>query len=43
MSISSHDREIQLLVSDVKEGILQLPELQRKYVWKSTQVRDFFD
>lgn len=43
MSISSHDRQIQLLVNDVKDGILQLPELQRKYVWKSTQVRDFFD
>lgn len=43
MGISAHDREIQLLVNDVKEGLLQLPELQRKYVWKSTQVRDFFD
>jgi hypothetical protein len=43
MGISAHDREIQLLVSDVKDGYLQLPELQRKYVWKSTQVRDFFD
>lgn len=43
MGISALDREIQLLISDVKEGSLQLPELQRKYVWKSTQVRDFFD
>ncbi len=43
MGISAHDREIQLLVGDVKDGNLQLPELQRKYVWKSTQVRDFFD
>ncbi len=43
MGISSHDREIQLLVGDVQDGILQLPELQRKYVWKSTQVREFFD
>lgn len=43
MGISAHDREIQLIVNDVKEKHLQLPELQRKYVWKSTQVRDFFD
>src|SRR5579859_1359263 len=43
MGISAHDREIQLLVNDVKDNHLQLPELQRKYVWKSTQVRDFFD
>lgn len=43
MGISAHDREIQLLVTDVKDGYLQLPELQRKYVWKSTQVREFFD
>lgn len=43
MGISAHDRQIQLLVNDVKDSHLQLPELQRKYVWKSTQVRDFFD
>lgn len=43
MGISEHDREIQLLVKDVKDSHLQLPELQRRYVWKSTQVRDFFD
>lgn len=43
MGISAHDREIQLLVNDVKDSHLQLPVLQRKYVWKSTQVRDFFD
>lgn len=43
MSISAHDYEIQLLVQDVKDRHLRLPELQRRYVWKSTQVRDFFD
>lgn len=43
MGISAHDREIKLLVADVSDGYLQLPALQRKYVWKSTQVRDFFD
>ena len=43
MGISVQDREIQSLVNDVKEGRLLLPEMQRGYVWKSTQVRDFFD
>lgn len=43
MGISAHDREIQLLLNDAKTNHLQLPALQRKYVWKSTQVRDFFD
>ncbi len=43
MGISAHDREIQQLVNDVKDRRLQLPELQRRYVWKSTQVRNFFD
>src|SRR5690242_898981 len=41
--ISTQDREIQALVADIREGKLLLPELQRSYVWKSTQVRDFFD
>lgn len=43
MGISAHSSPIELLVQDVRERHLQLPELQRKYVWKSTQVRDFFD
>jgi hypothetical protein len=41
--ISSQDRDIQALVTAISEGKLLLPELQRSYVWKSTQVRDFFD
>ncbi len=41
--ITSQSREIQALVDDIKEGRLLLPELQRRYVWKSTQVRDLFD
>ena len=41
--ISAHDKEIQALVSDVRDGKLLLPELQRSYVWKSPQVRDLFD
>lgn len=43
MGISVQDREIQSLVNDIKEGRLLLPEMQRGYVWKSTQVRDLFD
>jgi len=41
--ISAQDREIQALVADIRSGKLLLPELQRSYVWKSTQVRDFFN
>ncbi len=43
MGISVQDREIQSLVNDVKEGRLLLPEMQRGFIWKSTQVRDLFD
>ena len=43
VGISVQDREIQSLVNDVKEGRLLLPEMQRGYIWKSTQVRDLFD
>lgn len=31
------------LVKEVKRGQMQLPEMQRGYVWKSTQVRDLLD
>lgn len=41
--ISSQDKEIQALVTDIKDGKLLLPEMQRGYVWKSIQVRDLFD
>ena len=41
--ITNQNKEIQALVSDVREGCLLLPELQRKFIWKSTQVRDLFD
>jgi len=41
--ITSSNKEIQALVDDIKNGRLLLPELQRKFVWKSTQVRDLFD
>jgi len=31
------------LISDIERGVVRLPEIQRRYVWKSTQVRDLFD
>ncbi len=39
----SQNMSIESLVSDVKQGRILRPEIQRQYVWKSTQVRDFFD
>ena len=41
--ISNQSKEIQALVNDVRDGRLLLPELQRRFVWKSVQVRDLFD
>lgn len=41
--ITSKSRKIQALVEDIRDGRILLPELQRKYVWKSPQVRDLFD
>lgn len=31
------------LISDIQEGSLSLPELQRPFVWKRTKVRDLLD
>src|SRR5436309_2044140 len=41
--IRAQDQDIQSLVADIRDGKLLLPEMQRRYVWKSTQVRDLFD
>jgi hypothetical protein len=41
--ITTEDKGIQSLVEDIRDGRLLLPEMQRAYVWDSTQVRDFFD
>lgn len=41
--IRAQDQEIQSLVTDIRDGKLLLPEMQRSYVWKSFQVRDLFD
>ena len=34
---------IRSLVDKVDSGTLLVPEMQRRYVWRSTQVRDLFD
>lgn len=41
--IRTQDQDIQSLVADIRDGKLLLPEMQRRYVWKSTQIRDLFD
>src|SRR5437868_6007047 len=41
--IRAQDQEIQSLIADISDGKLLLPEMQRAYVWKSTQVRDLVD
>ena len=35
--------KIRSLVDKVDSGTLLVPEMQRRYVWRSTQVRDLFD
>jgi len=37
------DIKVKELVSLIKNGDLRLPEMQRRYVWKSTRVRDLLD
>ncbi|HEU5376934.1 MAG TPA: DUF262 domain-containing protein [Ktedonobacteraceae bacterium] len=41
--IQTHSQPIESLVMEIRDGKLLLPEMQRGYVWKSTQVRDLFD
>ena len=38
-----HPMSIIDLVKEFERGQMQLPEMQRGYVWKSTQVRDLLD
>jgi hypothetical protein len=37
------DTTVKDLVSMIERGELRLPEMQRRYVWRSTRVRDLFD
>lgn len=41
--MSQRDYKVDELVAMLKHGELRLPEMQRRYVWKSTRVRDLFD
>ena len=41
--IQTLSQSIESLVMDVGQGKLLIPEMQRGYVWKATQVRDLFD
>ena len=41
--MANSTKTISELVEDVAQYRLVLPEMQRRYVWKSTQVRDLFD
>ena len=34
---------VEELVSMIQRGELRLPEMQRRYVWRSTRVRDLMD
>lgn len=35
--------ELRTLIDEIKSNRMRLPEMQRAYVWKSTQVRDLLD
>ena len=37
------DTSVASLVGQVKSGELRLPEMQRRYVWPATRVRDLLD
>ena len=41
--MSKTDIKVKELVEMVASGELRLPEMQRRYVWKSTQIRDLLD
>ena len=34
---------VEELASKIERGELRLPEMQRRYVWRSTRVRDLLD
>jgi hypothetical protein len=41
--MSKAEASVQELVTMIERGELQLPEMQRQYVWRSTRVRDLLD
>jgi len=42
-TVEKSDLSIGRLVSMIESGELQLPEMQRQYVWRATRVRDLLD
>lgn len=41
--MAKSDATVQELVDQIDRGEIRLPEMQRSYVWRATQVRDLFD
>ena len=41
--MSETDTKIHELVAKIERGEIRLPEMQRRYVWQKTRVRDLLD
>jgi len=41
--MAKSEASVEELVSMIERGELRLPEMQRRYVWRSTRVRDLLD
>lgn len=41
--MAKHEASVEELVGMISRGELRLPEMQRRYVWRSTRVRDLMD
>jgi len=41
--MSQHDYKVHELVAKIERGEIRLPEMQRRYVWRKTRVRDLLD
>jgi hypothetical protein len=41
--MAKSEKSVEELVSMIERGELRLPEMQRRYVWRSTRVRDLLD
>lgn len=41
--MAKHEASVEELVGMIHRGELRLPEMQRRYVWQSTRVRDLLD
>lgn len=41
--MAKSEATVEELVNMIKRGELRLPEMQRRYVWRATRVRDLFD